>query len=127
MSALIGGIVWSIQALGNLALGVLSISYRCGSVIVSSGQAVFSTAISIISTIAEVVSILYKDFCVFSYDLLSKVIDAASFCTYLVSGLFSGAKSTFLMARDAILFVVHSFTEGLSFGFNNASQVITII
>jgi phage-related protein len=123
MSALLGGIVWSIQALGNLALGVLSISYRCGSVIVSGGQAVFSTAVSIISTLAEVVSILYKDFCIFSYDVLSKAIDAASFCTYLVSGLFSVVKSTFLTARDCILFVVQSFTDGLSFGFNNMSQV----
>jgi hypothetical protein len=32
-------------------------------------------------------------------------------------------KSTFLMARDGILFVVQSFTDGLSFGFNNMSQV----
>lgn len=127
MSSLLGGIVWGIQTLGNLALGVLSISYRCGSLIVSSGQAVYQTAAAIISTLAGVVSILYKDFCVFSYDLLSKVVDVVSFCTYLVTGLLSGVKSTFLMAKDAVLFVVHSLTDGLGFGFNTVSQVITIV
>jgi hypothetical protein len=126
MSALLGGVVWSIQALGNLALGVLSISYRCGSLIVSSGQAIFQTAFSIISTLAEVVSILYKDFCVFSCDLFSKVIDVASLCANLVTELFTGAKSTLLMARDAILFVVHSLTDGLDCGVNTVSQVIVI-
>lgn len=121
---MLGSIVGCVNALGNFFLGALRISYQCGALIVSSGLAVFRTIASIVSTLAEVASILYQDFCVFSYDLLSKLVDLVSICIYLVSGLFSGVKNTFLITRDAILYVVYSFTDVLNLGFNTVSQVI---
>jgi len=122
MSAVIGGVVGAVGAVSKLVVGLLGVSYQCGALIVAFAIAVGRQSASFISSLADLVTILYQDFGVFSLDLLSKVVDVASLCACLVSGAVATVKNVFQLVWDAVYLVVHSVTDGFSLGFNAVSQ-----
>ncbi|XP_059481696.1 E3 ubiquitin-protein ligase RNF26-like [Neocloeon triangulifer] len=113
MIAILEGLVKGIGAAANLTVEVLSLSYKCGALIVAAVAAVGRFALTCLSSLASLVSILYQDFCFFSCDLLSKVVDAVSLTASFFDGLFSVLRNAFLGVRNGFAAVFGSCADGL--------------
>jgi phage-related protein len=123
MSALIGGVVGAVEATGKLVVGVFNISYHCGALIVGTILAAGRLTAALFSSVVDLLSIMYQDFCVFSLDLFSRVADVASLITCFVSGVLSTIKNSVLGVKDAVQLGIQTINDGFAFGFDAITQV----